>query len=111
MTMVTDGSGGDLYANNDTIASADTAQLLAAGAETTTFAAKVRFIMVTYASGACWIAKNTTEAGTTAAGGRDDRVYIAEGTVGLILPWSGQDVAFINAVASATPSLYVVGWY
>ena len=108
---LTDISGGDLRANNDTIAVANTAQLVAAGAETTTFGSHCRYIIVTHASGACWIAKSTATAAATAGGAIDDRIYIPAGCSGLVLPWSGEDVAFVNAVAAQTPSIYVVGWY
>ena len=108
---ITDSSGGDLRANNDTIAGAGVAQLVAAGAETTTFASQVRYIIVTYASGACWIAKDATEAAATAGGAVDDRIYIPSGATGLVFPWSGTDVAFVNAVGGETPSIYVAGWY
>ena len=107
----TDSSGGEIRANNDTIASANTAQLVAAGAETTTFGSQVRFILITHVTGACWIAKNTTEAAATAGGAVDDRIYIPSGGTFMVLPWSGKDVAFVNAVSGETPSLYVVGWY
>ena len=108
---ITDSRGGDLRANNDTIAVANTAQLVAAGAETTTFASQVRYIIVTYASGACWIAKNATEAAATAGGAIDDRIYIPSGATGLVFPWSGTDVAFLNATAGETPSIYLAAWY
>ena len=113
-------SGGNLYANNDTIVTPQTAQLCAAGAETTTFAVTdrdtdkatgVRWILITHSTGDIWIAKDATEAGTTAAGGVNDRVFIPSGCVGLVLPWSGLDVYFVNAVNGEYPSLYVVGGY
>lgn len=119
-------SGGNVYANNDTIATPQTAQLCAAGAEATTFtradpgrdimgrsskATSMRWILITHATGDIWIAKDTTTAAATAGGALNDRIFIAAGTTGLVLPWSGLDVCFLNAVTDESPSLYVVGWY
>ena len=116
----TGSSGGKLYANNDTIAVANTAQLLAAGAETNTFnvldpntgkATGIRWLGIMYASGDCWISKTEAGAAATAGGDEDDRIFIAATTAGLSIPWSGADVYFLNAVTGETPSIYVIGWY
>ena len=119
-------SGGNVYANNDTIVSPNTAQLCAAGAEATTFtrvdpgraimgrtdkATSMRWILITHVTHDTWIAKDTTTAAATAGGDLNDRIFIAAGTTGLVLPWSGLDVCFVNVVAGQSPSLYVIGWY
>ena len=113
-------SGGDCYANSDTIAVANTAQLCAQGAEATTFAVTdeftdkatgVRWIEIVHASTACYVAKDSTKIAATEGGALNDRIYIAAGTTGLVLPWSGLDVYFVNAVAGETPLLSVIGWY
>jgi hypothetical protein len=97
------------YPNQDTIASANTAQLLALGSETTTFAVDVKFVTIMYASKACYIAKDSTNVDANAGGAVDDRIYVPEGASGITLPWGGRDVYFKNAVAGETPTLYVVG--
>ena len=97
------------YPNQDTIAVANTAQLLALGAETTTFAVYVSFLTIMYADKACYIAKDAVNAAAAAGGAVDDRIYIPEGASGITLPWGGNDVYFVNAVGGETPTLYVVG--
>lgn len=97
------------YPNNDTLSSAATGQRVAAGAETTTFAVPVRYITVTYVTHDSWIAKTKAEAEATAGGAKDDRIFVKAGTTGIVFPWTGQDVFFVNAVPSETPTLYVVG--
>ena len=99
------------YPNQDTIASANTAQLLALGAETETFAVDVGFITITYASKACYIAKDATNIAADAGGAVDDRIYIPEGASGITLPWGGRYVYFVNAVAGETPFVAVVGLF
>jgi len=108
---MTDISGGDLRANNDTIGATNVAQLVAAGAETSTFAGMVRFILVTSVTHAVWIAKDATAIAAAAGGAISDRVYLPAGSTGIVLPWSGDDVWFVNATAGESPSIYVVGWY
>ena len=102
-------TGARNYANQDKIASSNTAQLLALGAETSTFATPVAFLTITYTDKACYVAKDATNAAAVAGGAVDDRIYVAEGTIGLTLPWTGANVYFVNAVAGETPTTYVVG--
>jgi hypothetical protein len=97
------------YPNNDTLATAGTAQLVAAGAETTTFAVDVRFVTITYVDKDVWLAKTSAKAGTAAGGAADDRLLIKAGTTGLTLPWSGRDVYFVNATTGETPAIYLFG--
>jgi len=99
---------GSSWANQDTIASANTAQLLALGAETTTFATEVRFIRI-YASHAIYYAKDATEIDLDADGGENCREYLPATTV-WEEPWVGQNVYIKNAVAGETPTVYVVGF-
>jgi hypothetical protein len=113
---ITDASGGRLYANYDTIASANTAQLLAQGAESTTFTPtspekQVRYIMVTACDAAALLAKTAALIAATPDGSEDAAVYVPANCSGLVLPWSGKDVYFVNAVAGETPTVAVVGWY
>lgn len=95
-----------LYPCVDTLDAADTAELVGAG---NTFAAAVRAILISYVDKACYIAKTSGALSTAANGDLDDRIYLPGGSEGIVLPWSGRDVYFLNAVAAETPILFVVG--
>jgi hypothetical protein len=97
------------YPNNDTLTTAGTAQLVAAGAETTTFAVDVRFVTITYVDKDVWLAKTSAKCSATAGGAADDRQFVKAGTTGLTVPWSGKDVYFVNATTGETPALYLFG--
>ncbi len=90
----------------DTLDAADTAELVGSG---NTFAEAVRAIMVSYVSKATYIAKTAVAAAAAADGSLDDRIYLPEGSEGIVIPWSGRDVYFLNAVAAETPIIFVLG--
>lgn len=102
-------SGGSNYPNKDTLSAAGTGQIVTAGPETTTFAVPVHFITVTHVDKDCFIAKTKAKVEATSGGAADDRIFIRADTRGLVFPWSGTDVFFLNAVALETPTIYVVG--
>lgn len=98
---------GSSWSNQDTLAVAGTAQMLALGAETATFAAEVRFIRI-YSTKAIYIAKDSTEIGNNADGGENCREYIP-GSVLVEMPWVGVNVYFVDVSGSDTPTAYVTG--
>lgn len=94
------------YPVEDTIAVADTAQILGTG---NTFDLGVAFILITFASLACYIGKTSAVLASAADGGQDERIYIPASGSNILIPWEGQDVYFVNATATETPTLYVIG--
>lgn len=94
-------------ANNATLSVTNTAQLVGSG--THTFASAPNWIMVTYASKACWLAETAAKVVAAADGTDNSRIYVPEGASGLVFRWDGADVYFVNATGSETPSLYLVG--
>lgn len=94
------------YPAEDTLDTAGTAQLVGT---THTFEADVTFLLITYASLACFIAKTVAPLGSAADGDADDRIYIPASGSNILIPWSGDDVYFVNVTAAETPSIYLVG--
>ena len=91
------------YQIEGTLSTAGTAELLG------TFDMDVTFILITYASLACFIGKTEAVLASAGDGSADGRIYIPAAGSNLLLPWSGDDVYFINATAAETPALYIVG--
>ena len=100
---------GTNYANQDTLAVAGTAQLLALGAETVTFAKAVDFLTIMYVSHDTYIAKTSAKVTAAAGGAADDRIFVKASTTGVTIPWGDASVYFLNVVTAETPAIYVVG--
>ena len=94
------------YSNTDTLSVAGTGELVGSGANT--FAAEVRYIAI-HASAAIYVAKDSTNIASAAAGAADDREYIPATTL-VTIPWRGLDMYFVDVSGSDTPTIYVTGW-
>ena len=103
------GFGKKLLSNTDTIASSNTSQILKKGSEANTFARPVRLLLVLHASQDAYIAKTSAEVDLDEDGGNDCRIFIPADVAPFAIPWTGQDVYFLNAVDTETPMMSVVG--
>lgn len=99
------------YRCEQTLTAAGTAEVLGSGSNTFPTVAP-DYIEIGYASKACYIGPTETSLASDAAGDYDERIYIAEGTIGRIIRWDGEtkDVWFENAVGGEQPFLAVIGW-
>jgi len=97
------------YSNYDTLAVAATPQRLAAGAESTTFKARVGKIIILSVSHDAYIAKTSALVSAAAGGDEDDRILIQANQHMVEIPWFSNDVFFLNAQAAETPTISVIG--
>lgn len=99
-----------MYPHSFTLPSAGTASLVANGGVTASFGSNVTDILITYTDGAVYISPDSSSINVPSSGSLNGRVYIPYNASGLALPWTGNKVYVINAVASTTPTLHVVGY-
>lgn len=97
------------YSNNDTLAVAATQQRLAAGAETSTFKARVATLRILHVSHDCYIAKTSALVAAAASGAEDGRILIQADQHMVDIPWFSNDVWFLNANGGETPTIGVIG--
>ncbi|MBW3545142.1 MAG: hypothetical protein KY428_05995 [Bacteroidetes bacterium] len=98
------------YTNTDTLALTGTAQLLAEGSETASFAAPVKELLITRANLDCYIATTAAAAGAVSSGAEYGRIFIPSGSIKMRIPWTGQNVYFVNVNATETPNIHVIGY-
>jgi hypothetical protein len=82
---------------------------VASGSSTASFSGNVDSILITYADKACYISKESGSLISGSSGRLDGRIYVAEGTIGMTLPWWGNKIYVINAVVAETPTIHVIG--
>lgn len=98
--------GEQTYPCEDTLLLAGTGQIIGT---THTFSASVRFIIVNYTTHAIFIGKTAAVLASAADGTADGRHYVPAGGYNIVIPWTGKDVFFVNAVGGETPTTYVTG--
>ena len=97
------------YSNYDTLAAAGTEQLLAAGAEATTFVTPVTELLILYVSHSVYIAKTAALVAAAPGGTENGRILIQAGQHQVKIPWFSKDVYFLNSAGGETPTISVVG--
>lgn len=97
------------YSNYDTIGVAGTAQILASGAEATTFTTPVAKLVVLSISHNAYIAKTAALVAAAPGGAEDGRILIQANQHMVEIPWFSENVYFVNVVGGETPTISVIG--